>query len=281
MISFKDYYETVITEANVLPWKEVPEEDRQKAWDMIEQHNKAITNQDDYQKKGFYIIDVTGKHQVYYTFWRYREIDPRIARYIKNPIYFGNLTTNLLTSVEKALSKPVVRNVRVELLTDETRSGMIGKTTQTPSFTFGKYRGKTFPEVYLEDPSYFAFLSKNADPRYQTSKTNLAIQAFASMYFDDVTKKNQETSTSQYVGNVGDNYQGELELYNVKSVPPQDAYSSGYTVFKLKDGQGNKFMTYKFPTDEVGSTVKIKGKVRGHKEILGIKFTKLGYIKAL
>jgi len=280
MISFKTYYKNLLSE-NALPWKEVPEEERNKAYEMIKKHNDSVVEGES-KIKGFYIIDVTGKYQVYYTFWRFREIDPRIKNYIKNPIYFGNLTTNLLSSIEKALSNPVVRNVRVELLTDETRQGMIGKSTKTtPSFTFGKYRGKTFPEVYLEDPSYFAFLAKNADPRYETSKTNLAIKAFANMYFDDVTKKNQETSTSQYVGNVGDNYQGELELYNIKNVPARDSYSDGYTVFKLKDDEGNKFMTYRYINTDIGSKLKIKGKIKGFKEILGVKFTRLSNIKAI
>lgn len=278
MVLFEKYYKKLLLENGALPWKEIPEDEKRMAWELISDHNKSITEPD--PKKGFYFIDVTGKHQVYYTFWRFRDIPPRIADYIKNPIYFGNLSTDLVSSVRKALSKPVIRNVRVELFTDETKQGLIGKTKATPTFTFGKYRGRTFPEVYLEDPSYFAYLAKNMDPQYESSKANQAIKAFASMYFDDVTKKNQETSTSQYIGKEGDSYQGELELYNVKEVPP-NMDNKGYTVFKMKDAEGNKFMTYKFPTTETGTKLKVKGKIRGHKEILGVKFTRLGYIKAI
>jgi len=275
MSSFNNLCNSILCESGILPWKEVPEEIKAEAWDLIEEHNKKV---DPDVNKGYYFIDVTGKHQVYYTFWRFKEIDPRIRGFVKNPIYFGNLSTDLLTSVKKVLSRPIVSNVRVDLVTDNTREGMVGKTTQTPSFTFGKYRGKTFPDVYLEDPGYFAWLTKNANPKYAGTKMSLAIGAFAQMYFGDVTKKNQETSTSEYTGNVGSSFQGELELYNVKVQEPND-YNDGYTVFKMKDGQGNKFISYKFPTSEVGSRIKIKAKIKDHKEILGVKFTKLGYIK--
>lgn len=266
----------LLIEANVLPWKEVPEEEKARVWEMISKHNDSLVN--DGIKRGEWLIDVTGKHQVYYTFWRYKELDPRVRAYIKNPIYFGNLTTNLTTSVEKAISR--AGNVKVNLLTDENRQGMIGRTTKTPAFTFGKYRGKTFPEVYLEDPGYFAWLAKNADEKYAGSKMNLAIGAFAQMYFDDITKKNQEETKTEFVGKVGEVYQGELEIYNVKSVPSSN-FSDGYTVFKLKDAQGNRFMTYSLPVDgaEVGIKIKLKGKIKDHKEVLGIKFTRLSNIK--
>ena len=262
----------------ILPWKDVPQADKEKAYEMLKRHNDAVVNPKD-SEKNLYFIDVTGKHQVYYTFWRFRDIPAPIRNYIKNPIYFGNLSTDLLPSIEKALSKPVVKNVRVELYGDQTKEHLIGRTKTTPKFTFGKYRGKSFPDVYLEDPGYFVFLSKNADPKYADTQTAQAVRAFAQMYYDDVTKKNVETSTAQYVGKVGDRYEGELELYSYKSVPPRDQYSQGYNVYKLKDAQGNKFITYKFPTDQIGAKMKVRAKIKEHKEILGVKFNKIGYIK--
>jgi len=270
---------TMPTTGGILPWKQVPQEEKDKAYEMLKKHNDAVINPKD-GEKNLYFIDVTGKHQVYYTFWRFRDIPATIRNYIKNPIYFGNLSTDIVTSVEKAISKPVVKNVRVELHSDETREHLIGRSKATPNFTFGKYRGKSFPDVYLEDPGYFAFLAKNADPKYAHTDTAQAIQAFAQMYYDDVTKKNQETSTVQYVGKPGDRYEGELELYNVKVVPGTPE-QGGYSVYKLKDAQGNKFITYKFPTDQIGTKMKVKAKIQAHKEILGVKFNKIGYVKPI
>ena len=263
-----------------LPWKEVPQEEKDKAYELLKKHNDAVVNPAS-GPENYYFIDVTGKHQVYYTFWRFRILPNAVARYIKNPIYFGNLSTDIVSSVQKAISKSVVKNVVVKLYGDQTREHLIGRTKATPKFTFGKYRGKSFPEVYLEDPAYFVFLSKNADPKYAQTDTAQAIQAFAKMYYDDVTKKNQETSTTQYIGKPGDRYEGELELYSFKSVPPRDQYSQGYNVYKLKDAQGNKFITYKFPTDQIGAKMKVRAKIKEHKEILGVKFNKIGYIKPI
>ncbi|NBW58911.1 hypothetical protein EBR43_14275, partial [bacterium] len=206
---------TMPTTGGILPWKDVPQEEKNKAYEMLKKHNDAVVNPKD-SEKNLYFIDVTGKHQVYYTFWRFRDIPAAVRNYIKNPIYFGNLSTDLLPSIEKALSKPVVKNVRVELYGDQTKEHLIGRTKTTPKFTFGKYRGKSFPDVYLEDPGYFVFLAKNADPKYADTQTAQAVRAFAQMYYDDVTKKNVETSTAQYVGKVGDRYEGELELYSYK-----------------------------------------------------------------
>jgi hypothetical protein len=272
--------EGVVTSGGILPWKEVPQEEKNKAYELIKAHNDAVVNPKD-GPENYYFIDVTGKHQVYYTFWRFRILPAAIRNWIKNPIYFGNLSTDIVTSVQKALSKNVVKNVRVELYGDETREHLIGRSKATPKFTFGKYRGQTFPDVYLNDPGYFAFLAKNADPKYADTDNAQAIQAFAQMYFDDVTKKNIETSTAQFVGKPGDRYEGELELYNYKFVPPKDSYSPGYNVYKLKDDKGNKFITYKFPTNEVGTKVKIRAKIKEHKEILGVKFNKIGYVKPI
>lgn len=264
----------------VLDWKEVPEEERQKVLELIKKHNDGV----DPAIKGNYAIDVTGKHQVYYTFWRYKDIDPKFAWVIKNPIYMGNLSTNLMSSVEKALQK-TPPTVRLSLDADETRQHLIGKQEV---FTFGKYRGEPFYEVYLKDPSYFAFLAKNQDPKYSNTETSKKIQFFADLYYEEVTKKNLETSKSQFVGNVKDNYQGELTIYKIDEkdgIDFQTQKPKKYRVYKLIDDNQNKFITIDleryFPNVKVNDKVKLKGKLKGQKEILGIKFNLLNYVKPL
>ena len=74
MSQFDALCQQVLCESGVLPWKEVPEEVKAEAYRLIEDHNSKVSLD---PKKGSYWIDVTGKHQVYYTFWRYKEIDPR------------------------------------------------------------------------------------------------------------------------------------------------------------------------------------------------------------
>ena len=268
--------------SEVLDWKEIPNEERAEAAKLIDAHNTAPSI--DPGIKGYYAIDVTGKHQVYYTFWRYRDdVDPRIAQFIKNPIYFGNLTTNYLSSVKKALEH-VPPTMKLEIWTEETRHHLIGKPER---FTFGKYRGEPYHEVFLKDPGYFAWLYKNQDEKYANTKSALAIKLFAEMYFEQQTKKNQETSTSKFVGTEGGTYEGELKIYNITEKQGQ-SFGYGqkpetYLAYKLVDAEGNKFLAVNlnknFPTAKKDDMIKVRGKIKAHKELMGIKFTALNYVK--
>jgi len=276
-----DKHKSLLQES--LDWKDVPVEVKDEVYRKVNEHNVKT----DPSIKGFYAIDVTGKYQVYYTFWRFKDIDPRFAGFIKNPVYMGNLTTDLMSSVDKAIQR--VPNVKIEIWEDATKNNLIGKTKDTPSFTFGKYRGRTFPDVYLENPSYFAFLAKNADPKYANTKSSVAIQFFANLYFEEMTKKNQESSTSKFSGTIGGRYEGELEVYNIKEYKNQTNSFTGETrdvyLYKLKDADENKFMCYdlekKFTDVKVGDKLKVSAKIKNHKEVVGIKFTLLNYVKPL
>lgn len=276
-----DKHKSLLQES--LDWKDVPVEVKDEVYRKVKEHNVKT----DPSIKGYYAIDVTGKYQVYYTFWRFKDIDHRFAGFIKNPVYMGNLTTDLMSSVDKAIQR--VPNVKIEIWEDATKNNLIGKTKDTPSFTFGKYRGRTFSDVYLENPSYFAFLAKNADPKYANTKSSVAIQFFANLYFEEMTKKNQESSTSKFSGTIGGRYEGELEVYNIKEYKNQTNSFTGETrdvyLYKLKDADENKFMCYdlekKFTDVKVGDKLKVSAKIKNHKEVVGIKFTLLNYVKPL
>lgn len=266
-----------------LEWKQVSDEVKDEVYKKVNAHNLQI----DTAIKGSYGLDVTGKHQSYYTFWRSKDIDPRFAGFIKNPVYMGNLSTDLIGAVDRAIER--APKVRIEIWNDATKHNLIGKTKDTPTFTFGKYRGKTFPEVFLENPSYFAFLAKNADSKYAATKSSVAIQYFADLYFEEMTKKNIETSTSKFIGTMGGRHVGELEVYNIKEYKDQvNSYTGekrNVYLYKLKDADGNKFMCYdlekNFPDAKVGDKLNVSAKIKNHKEIVGIKFTLLNYVKPL
>jgi hypothetical protein len=267
--------------AEALGWKDIPEEERQAATELINQHNDypAI----DKEIKGHYAIDVTGKHQVYYTFWRFKEIDPRFAAFIKNPIYMGNLTTDFLTSVNKALER-MPATTKLTIYADESRQHLIGKTEV---FTFGQYRGEPYYEVFQKNPSYFAWLAQKQDPKYANTKSAAAIRVFAEMYYEEATKKNLATSTSQFVGVEGDKYEGELTVYSMKDKQGTDFHTgqpNTYKSFKLTDASGNKFLAVDlqkyFPNVKEKDVIRVNGRIKAHREILGVKFTALNYVKA-
>jgi hypothetical protein len=285
--------EYTIPEMAVGDEKEISQEEWDQAMKMMKDHNNAI----DPEIKGFYYIDVTGRWEVYFTLWRWKDIDPRIAMFIKNPIYMGNMTTNFITSVKKALDK-IPKKVRFQIMTEQNREGLIGKNSsrsnETLKFTFGKYRGQSLGEVYLEDPRYITWLAQNQDPKYSGTKINVAISMFAKMYYEEVTKQNQEKFKDvQFYGKIGDKFEGEVEVYKISEKQGQSFsyYDRNkvktYTDIRAVDNEGNKFIIYNldkaFPNHNIekGTKVKIRGTVKDQREILGIKFTRLSYVKGI
>ena len=286
--SFQHKFLASVNEA--LTWKEVPEEEKQKAHDMVKRHNAQI----DKSIPGYYAIDVTGKYSVYYTFWRVMPPNPKLPPSIWNHggyVYMGNLSTELLPAIDKATAAK--QNVRLELVQDVTKHHVVG---QKDKFTFGKYRGEAYPEVYFKDPSYFIFLNKNADPKYAHTNSAQAIQYFAQLAIAEVTKKNQETSKSQYVGNPGDIWTGRLKVYNIKAYQ-QQPFHQGYGsslgkagpkevfYYSLTCDKGNKFkakhLEKVFPNIKKDDVIAVKAKIKENKEIMGIKFNMLTNVKPL
>jgi len=273
--------------------KEISQEEWQEGIRLAKEHNESPAI--DPQIKGFYYIDVTGRYQVYFTLWRWKDVDPTVAQWVKNPIYMGNMTTNFLTSVKKALEK-IPRSVRFQIMTDKNREGLIGKnvvrSNEDIKFTFGKYRGKSLGEVYLEDPRYIIWLVQNQDPKYENTKLGQALRVFANMYYEEVTKQNQEKYKDvQYVGAIGDQYEGEIEVYKIETKEGRSfnrwEKNPTYTDARAVDDKGNKFIIYNldkaFPNHIItkGTKVKIRGKIKDQKEILGIKFNRIGYVKGI
>ena len=116
------------------------------------------------------------------------------------------------------------------------------------------------------------------------------------MYYEEVTNQNKEKYKDvKYVGNVGEKYEGEIEVYRIETKTGQNFSRSRwgrqenptYTDSRAVDAAGNKFIIYNldkaFPNHiiEKGTKVKISGKVKEQKEILGIKFNRLWYVKGI
>lgn len=290
MPSFEHYYQAQPHKAALDPkkfdWKEVPEEERQKGFDLIAQHNKSPDIDEHLAKEmgSFYAIQVTGKYQVYFTLWRYRKVDPMFAAVIHNPIYMGNLTTDFLTSVEKCINGRVPKTIRIRIDDDTTRQHIIGKQDV---FSFGQYRGLPYYEVYQKNPSYFTFLAKGVnDPNPRNAKfwqgpKGKIILFYANLAREEAIKKNRETSTAEHVGEVKDRYEGPLKVYKMTK---KRSFDGGeFTDFRLLDPKGNKFIAYNlekhWPDIKEGDEIKVQGRIKGHKELMGIKFNQLNYVK--
>ena len=219
----------------------------------------------DMKTDSLFFIDVSGKYSVYYTFWRW---NPRTA----TCHYICNLSTDFMTAVKKAAKA----SGRIPVIIDRfgTYAGLF-KAAKAEIITFGKYRGKTIGDIFVEDPKYIIWLAT----KYEGS-SNLdyeKLNYYKQLYFETLTKKNQEESKSQYVGNIGEKISIQAEVYDFQV--ENNEWGVQYSC-KLVDDDGNKYRTYNIGrVVKKGDTVKMTAKVKDHKEFLGVKFTIIYFCK--
>ena len=231
-------------------------------------------------KFGFFYIDVSGKYSVYYTLWRFK---PSISIYVKPEQFITNLSTDFKTAIEK--SKKAAGRVPVIIDRYGTKSGMF-QAAKAELITFGKYRGKTLGDIFVEDPQYIVWLAKNYDGKSQERTERL--KYYNDLYLETITKKNVLSSKSEFQGKIGDKITIEAEIYSVDNAVNhkfnQNDQDKITIKCKLVDDKDNKYLTYNIGTNAdvlKGDKIKLTGKVKEHKEMLGIKFTILNYCNIL
>jgi hypothetical protein len=218
---------------------------------------------------GYFYIDVSGKYSVYYTLWRF---NPQNRYSITN--FITNLSIDFMTAVQKAKKAAG----RVPIIIDKfgTQAGMF-QAAKAEIITFGKHRGKTLGDIFVEDPQYILWLAKENRNPDRTEK----LQYYKDLYFETITKKNIEESKSQYIGKIGDKINIEAKIYDVKSEVSSYDNKLQYRC-KLVDESGNKYMTFSIGRKvKKDDEVKMTAKVKDHKEMLGVKFTIIYYCKII
>ena len=220
-------------------------------------------------KFGYFYIDVSGKYSVYYTLWK------------DSPLK-ANFITNLSTDFQIAIEKAKKATGRIPVIIDRTgtKAGLF-KAAKAEILTFGKYRGQTLGDVFVEDPKYIVWLSKNYDGK--SPERGERIKYYTDLYYETITKKNLEESKSKHIGKIGEKIFVEGTVYDVV-MSTDSFYGKTRTTYKCKlvDGDGNKFSTYNIGGKvDKGDEVKISGKVKDHTEYLGVKFTQLNYCKII
>lgn len=224
----------------------------------------------DITKFGYFYIDVSGKYSVYYTLWRFKpSINANAERFITN------LSTDFMTAVQKGKKAAG----RVPIIIDKygTQAGLFN-AAKAEILTYGKYRGKSLGEIFVDDPQYLLWLCNNDKNPDRAEK----LQYYKELYFETITKKNIEESKSKHIGSIGDKIKIQAKIYSVETSP--DMYSNNKINYKCKmvDDDDNKYMTYSIGKKiEKGNTVILTGKVKDHKELLGVKFTILNYCKVI
>ncbi|MCK9446790.1 hypothetical protein M0Q50_08025 [bacterium] len=254
---------------------------------------------------GCMYIGVTGKHQVYYTLWKF---SPRVSNYINPVIYLCNLSTDIVKAAQKA--KKHAGNQPIYFEEYETLKGMQGAPADVLSF--GKYRGISIGEIYSKDPQYIIWLSKNMQPHNKKENEILYLaNELTDDYFRSMTEKNLASETKQYL-EVNTIFNGLVKITNVGLLDESfrfniKAETSDYRlVFKLScktvcdaygiEYKGNlKHNQYAkltmFPNFETIanvkkiieniSEIKIVGKVKYNNEKVGKKWNWLSNVKII
>jgi len=254
-------YLQYIKEAKMNQLIQPSDEDVLEAEKILEEgKDKKLTIRD----VGCFYIDVSGKYSVYYTFWRW---NPRSA----SCYYICNLSTDFTTAVKKAAKA----SGQIPVIIDRfgTYAGLF-QAEKNKILKFGKHRGETIGEVFVDDPQYVVWLSKGFQGNEDMANE---IEKYKNLFFETLTKKNQEESISKYVGEIGSKITIKADVYNFKIQNTE--FGTQYTC-KLIDEEGNRYMTYNIGRIvEKGDTIYMTAKVKDHKEIVGIKFTVIYYCK--
>jgi hypothetical protein len=286
---------------------EVTDEELEQAEQILDQKTDKSW---DSRQWGFYVIGVTGKYQVYYTFWKYTP--PRMGS-MGQVIYMGNLSQNIVDAARKA--KQISGIAPVFFDDYETLSSLKGAPADV--IGFGKYRGKTLGEVYATDPQYVIWIAN----KYEGGKGEKGrefrriAKELADGYFRELGDTNRAAETKDYFGNPGDKFAGPVKVLKT------DQYFSDYSgdaTFRIRaENDDSRFQFYVSPkalcklfgieyktrrdSDTYGrpiystsnetlmeikagleniknQEVNIKGTVKGHREIVGKKWTTLSRV---
>lgn len=252
--------------------KEPTDQEIKEAEEYLE---KGVDPDWDKSKFGFFYIDVSGKYSVYYTLWKFKPPNLK-SPYSKMEQFITNLSTDFQTAIEKA--KKAAGRIPVIIDRYGTKSGLF-KAIKAEILTFGKYRGKTLGDIFVEDPQYIVWLANNYSGK--SPERSEKLKYYKDLYFETITKKNLEESTSKFVGKIGDKITLEADVYSFSITTNQFNNKNQYPC-KLIDKDGNKYSTYNIgKLIKKGDTVKMTAKIKDHKEFTGIKFTILNYCKIL
>lgn len=262
--------------------------------------NNNVDKNWDTNVMGSYFIGVTGQHQVYYTFWKHS------PKAIMNPtMYIGNLSIDFLEAIKKA--KNISGRCPVYIMDTDSLKGMQGVNWDV--LTFGKYRRQKIGDVFINDPQYIIWLSKNFTPRNnKQAKAHELMLQLTKDFFDAMRAKNEANDTTEYYGAIKDKLDMTLSIVSVISkydklrfrckidnsnIEFYIAYNSfakamdiNFVEKCIRDdynghyyGCGNVGEILEFAKNM--NTIHFRGRIKAHRAIMGIKQTQLHFVKVV
>jgi hypothetical protein len=100
------------------------------------------------------------------------------------------------------------------------------------------------------------------------------------IFFDEKAEENRATSTSEHIGTLKERFERYYTINKIKRCDGGE-YGDDYTLNYAKDDKGNCVSFYgNFPIEE-GKRYLIKGTAVDHKEVVGVKTTRLNRVNVI
>lgn len=272
-------------------WNCASDEDIQYCEELLNKFNEGKSDE-----KGCYYITTSGQKREYFCLWNFNPI-----AIFKPYNYICNLTKDFKTSVEKAIDF-ICNSSKMIFIDDYDNVKYSNEDRYT--FTFGKYKGRLIEDIANSDMSYVIWFVNSyytKEKRMNNSKKfNTFLekaQSYVTFYFDQLAEKNRSESESTFVGKVGNQignltlkvctsrtyidqyrltpYYGNLFLQDVTA---KDQDKNMYIIrLRTKNPvKSEQYPDYVYQRHEI---LNIRSaRIMEHKEICGIKKTRLGYV---
>lgn len=249
---------------------------------IIDNHNIGKSFETAYS---YYIVDVTGNHQVYFTLYRYHKSE---SRYCSPYTYIQNISIDIekavSTIIKKAKDFPILfvtQNNNSPLITNfrsRTKEGIV-------TIPIGKYKGSTLAEIWNSDRNYVLWFAKNyksgtylnyrnVPTAYKlTEEDNILLDQaseLVTLFFEELTEKNKLESTSNYIGKLNTRLTLNAEVISINN--------SGQISLRSESGDDIIIYDNNFKLAK-SDLITITGTPKNYFEKLGKKTTYLNRVK--
>jgi hypothetical protein len=244
--------------------------------------------------KGYYIIDTTGRYEVYFTLYKFISIPPNSLGFINPYRYIKNITTDF-AKLEIQLNKLISNPLPIVIANTENNDPKvcdfrIRKKVGVPMVTMGKHRGKTIAQIWDEDRNWVMWFAKTykvgtytdfrgSQRNYVLNEEDILLKNNANdlieAFFEELTITNRETCKSNFIGELKKRMVVEAKIISIR----KGDYS---TTINLVTECGDYATIYdKEYKLNVGDSIKFKGTPTKNFEKVGKKTTYFNRIEIL
>ena len=269
--------------------------EQQQIYEQLLRYNEG---RESYKVSGAYLIVLPHTGKSCYSLWFYSPLVERATI-----LYLYDLTESIEESLRK-VSALFFKSPRKVFLVEYNEKRMATKGDDL--IGFGKYRGHYLHEIFRIDPSYLIWIANKYTPKIPKQERFVHIaQAYVSVFLDLAKqKKNQEKTTSRYLGKKGETLKDiHFQITHIRlqddpyktRVNGTTAYFYVTQVLYLRDREGNRAIApiaAQYPSMESGHLSSMERTFRIGEIIhiasarisqtflyKGTKYTRLNYVR--